>query len=270
MPTTEERIIGEYLKCLLYGKWGSGKTWTLGTAPKPIYVFDCDNGLETLSGVPDITYDIYAPKENRKDMLPLNSLISKVNEFVDECPYATVALDSATVLSVLCKNRIVTLNDRWNKDAPMRIQDWMTLAKDLGEIFMGLLSIDANIIVTGHSRVSVSDETSSVLYLILSEAGQAFPQSAPIYFDEIYRQVVVSKPSMKIKAGVSASNQYLLQTEEIGNWRCKSRLNYYDYEKGKKIRVLDRFEEPDITAMVERVHEAREKQIAGRKERNAK
>ena len=244
--------ISEYLKCLVYGSWGTGKTWFIGTAPKPLYVLDVDSGMQTLEGLPQTEYDDYSPNDDPKDLKPLVDLTTKVNELVDDCPYETVALDSATVLAQLVKNRIITLNNRWNADNKMRIQDWGVLADELTEIFSGLQSIDANVIITGHNRVVLNEDTNAKLYLPLSEAGQSFPQKAPLHFDEVYRMVVRKKPG-------NNQNDYMVQTESDQQWSCKSRLNYYDPDKNKLVRVFDKYEDADFSKMLEKVKKARKR-----------
>lgn len=247
--------IPERLKILLYGPPGSGKTYFIGTAPTPIYVFDTDNGIETISQLPDdiLDYDTYKPSK-RDNLQPLNKLISKLNEFADECPYETVALDSATNLARLLQYRIITLNKNWNETNKMRIQDWGVLKDDLEEIFISIQSLDAHVVVTGHNRVvQPTDEDGNpqgeTLYLCLSEAGQAYPQKAPADFDEIYKMDMINRPR--------SGTEYRVQTQADQKWLCKTRLNYYDREERTLEPILDQYEEPDFSHIIQKVKKAR-------------
>lgn len=248
-------MLDYYLKCLVYGDWGSGKTWFIGTAPKPLLVLDTDNGAKTIEQMPGVEAKNYHPNDDPTDQMPLNRLQSKINSLVDECEYETVALDSSTVLATLIKNRLITMNNRWEADTKMRIQDWGTLADDMSQFFGALQSIEANIIITGHNRVVIEEDTGSTLYLPLSEAGQSFPQRAPLHFDEVYRMVVRKKPGKQ-------RNEYKVQTESDSKWSAKSRLNYYDKEQDKLVPVFNKYEEADFSKMLQKVRDAREKHSA--------
>ena len=254
MPKTTDMTIPENLKCLIYGDPGSGKTYTLGTAPKPMYILDTDNGVQTLAGVPGIEYNVYKPTEDKTNLRPIQKLIAKINSLVDECPYETVALDSATNLAKLLQYRIITMAGRWDETNKMRIQDWGALKDDMAEVFESIQSIDSHVIVTGHNRVvQPTDEDGNpqgeTLYLCLSEAGQAYPQKAPADFDEIYKMDVQTRPR--------SGTEYRIMTESDRKWTAKSRLNYYDPDTQEVKRVLDKYENNDLTEIIDKVTKAR-------------
>ncbi len=48
LTTTTESV--EYVKCLIYGESGVGKTWLCQTAPKPV-IISAEKGLLTLKHV---------------------------------------------------------------------------------------------------------------------------------------------------------------------------------------------------------------------------
>jgi hypothetical protein len=240
----------DHLKIYLYGESGVGKTFFLSTAPKPLFVLDVDEGIRTIRGVPGVTSESFSIPKDRTDISVIQRLIERVNELNVKCPYATVALDSSTYLATLIQNRIITIADRWSavsptsKDSAMRVQDWQSLAYDMQEIFDGLLSLPANVIVTGHNRISIDKDTKSVLYLVMSHSGQSFPQSAPGRFDEIYRLFV--KPKRK------GDNVRLIQTQSDGKWLAKSRINRWN-EKAQQLEpIFDREEPANFSHLVEK------------------
>ena len=251
MKTTDIKI-PENVKGYIYGESGSGKTRTLSTAPKPMYMFDCDKGVQTIAGVPGIEYDLYRPESRKKTLPVLNAVKTKIAELQRDCPFATVALDSSTFYGNWILDKLITINNRWGQTPQLRKQDYGTLADELAELFLDLLNIDANVFITGHGRVLVPDEDSkntSTLYLPLMH-GQKFPQQLPMYFDELYRTVI------KIKPGTS-DNQYVLQTQSDTRWSAKTRLTRYDKKKGEIVNVLDKYEESNLTMLIEKVAKAR-------------
>ncbi len=255
MPRTDDMSLPDHLRILLYGPSGSGKTFFTGTAPKPMYVFDCDDGIKTLKGVPDIEYDVYKPNPDPKDMTPLNKLIAKANKLLQDCPYETVTLDSLTKLTELVKNRIITISGRWSvgpesKDSKMRIQDWQELGYELVEILTKFQHIDANVIITSHNKIKINDDTKSVLYLVASGSGQSFPQALPADFDEIYKMEVT-------KSAGSTPNKYRIMTESDNQWIAKSRLN--TYQGGELVRVFNKYEEPNFSKLLDKLKKARER-----------
>lgn len=258
MPKTSDLGNFNKLKVLIYGESGSGKTYTLSTAPKPLYILDLDNGVETLAGVPGITYDIFDHTSlglpanaawKRHATKLINNVKAKIRELIKHCEYASVALDSSTQFGDWLGYHLIGLNNRWNQDPMLRIQDYGTIAEEMADLFMMMLQIDANIFITGHGRVVMDEEKGNILHLPLM-TGQKFPQKVPMYFDEMYRTVV------KVKPGTNR-NEYLLQTQNDSKWSAKTRLNRYNEDTGKLEPILDKYEPSDLGAMIEKVKKAR-------------
>ena len=257
MKTTDIKI-PDNLKGLIYGASGSGKTWTLGTAPKPMYIIDCDDGMQTLAGVPGIEFDVYnhtslelSPGSDwkRQSTRLINKVQNKVNELIKDCPYTSVALDSSTQYGDWIGYHLITINNRWNAEPKLRIQDYGTIAESMSDLFLSLLQIDAHVFITGHGRVVINEEKNETLHLPLM-TGQKFPQKVPMYFDEMYRLIT------KVKPGTN-DNLHLLQTQPDTSWSAKTRLNYYDPKRDTIVPILKKYEKADLTGIIERVTKAR-------------
>lgn len=258
MPKTTDISIPSNLKGLFYGPSGSGKTYLLSTAPKPMYILDLDNGVQTIAGVPGIEYDVFdhtsldLPSNadwKRHCTTLINNVKAKVRELINDCPYESVGFDSSTQYGDWLGYHLININNRWNQDPQLRIQDYGVIAEEMADIFLMLLQIDANVFITGHNRVVMDEEKGETLYLPLM-TGQKFPQKVPMYFDEMYRLVV------KVKPGAN-SNEYLLQTQSDNKWSAKTRLNYYDAKQKKIVPVLNKYEPANLTEMIEKVGKAR-------------
>lgn len=250
---TEEMLIPEHVKGLIYGHWGSGKTWTLGTGPKPMFLFDLDRGRQTLGGTPGIEGIDFYSKDKRNIRPVLNAMKKKIGELQKECPYKFVAFDSATRLGDYLMWSIIDLNGRWGSEPEMRMQDYGTLAGMLEDWFLDILDIPAHVFITGHAKVVLPDEKSpagtEALYLPLS-TGQAFPQKVGAIFDEVYRQVVTATKGPQ-------ETEYRLQTQPDGKWYAKTRLNYD--EGGVRKKVLAKYEQPSLEQLFQKVADARQK-----------
>ncbi len=264
MPQSVNDLTFNRLKCMVYGDNGTGKTRLIGTAPRPIYIlnFDPGPGVKTLrgwgntiksgplKGQDDIQFDSFIPSEPR-DFIPLNEAYNRINELQQECPWATVALDSLTYAGKMILRYIADLTGHWHsvlaksqadiKAVQLQIQDWEAVASEQEKLCTAMLEIDANVIITSHERVSADKDNNGnvreVLYLP-GRVGQKFPSECPGLFDEIYRMFVKTSP----RAG--AANEYKLQMERSEKWVAMSRL--------KNHGVFQKYEEPDFSALVEK------------------
>lgn len=251
MPATVEQKLPEWLKIMLYGDPGSGKTYFLSTVPMPLFVFSFDpHGMQTLAGVPGIEYENYFVDDLKADALQTVAKVkAKLRTIKKENKFATVSMDSLTFLSRLLKGGIITVTSRWGKEPEMREQDWGTLGTQSEEIISLLMGLDCNVILTSHSAVKILElpnEKKDVLYLSALD-GIKFPQRLPGYFDEVYRMVV------KQKGQTAESNEYLVQTRSDYQWGAKTRLNVWNPEKRKLEPIFKMYEEADFTAMFDKV-----------------
>jgi len=100
------------LACLVYGAPGTGKTYSLRTLPKPVFVFSSDpDGMMTLRGLPQIDFVEVLETKTRGAVATLEEAVEKFeSEMLDK--YAAVAFDSLSSLSEIVMNYCIKLTGR--------------------------------------------------------------------------------------------------------------------------------------------------------------
>lgn len=265
----ESMKLPKYLKILIYGEYGGGKTRFISTAPKPLLLLNFDpEGYVTILGTPGVTLeDLYTPtvKESKHTKMVLDKTLNDLEKIPeDKFPYATIALDSLSFLSQIYMGYITSLTMRADKigvpvvkgsdGGAMRESDYGTLGDIQEDVIKRFLGLPCHFILTSHARVATQKlpgNLENVLYLPAME-GIKFPQQLPGYFTEVYKMITVAKAPGQMP-------DYKLQTRADFQWGAKTRLNYYDTEKGEPVSVLNFYEEPNFSKLVEKLESARRK-----------
>jgi len=260
----------EYLKILIYGEYGGGKTRFASTAPKPMLLVNFDpGGWVTIKGTPGVKLeDLYtanAQVEGKKSKMVLDKILRDLEKTPKESfPYKTIGLDSLTFLSQILMGYIEMLTGRAEKygvpvvkgsdGGAMRESDYGTLGDLQEDIVKRFLGLPCHFILTSHARVATQKlpgNLENVLYLPAME-GIKFPQQLPGYFSEVYKMITIPK-------GGGKEPDYKLQTRADYQWGAKTRLNVWDNEKQELVSVLNFYEEPNFSHLVEKLETARRK-----------
>lgn len=182
---------------LVVGDSGMHKTGFLGTLPRPLYVFDFDNGMSRLAGESDVYYDTF--KEAPKGM-PVKStgglglhpygeawprFLDQVNVIGAEIeagtsPYKSLAIDSLSLMTDVAMSYILKQNNRAN----MEQRDWGTFLQNMSSFFGQFTGWPLTKCVTAHIR-RMENDLNKVEELLPLVPGQ-FAGKASIYFDEVY------------------------------------------------------------------------------------
>jgi hypothetical protein len=189
---TSDINLGGFLKLMLNGVNGSGKTRSWASFPGPIYCFDFDNRLKTVrKDFPDrtdIEYDTYGPDNFKKfdDVLDRLQMKNK---------YATIVIDSITSLTTT--SVIYSLGETGGKTiAGLSVPGFdeynvetSVVSKTL-EVFKEL-SRNCHVIVTAHpiSRLDTSGQGKTMKVAKVQSIvsyGMKLASIIPNYFDEIY------------------------------------------------------------------------------------
>ena len=224
-------------KILVWGASGTGKTTFIGTMPTPIYVFDYDGGILSLRGK-DVEYDPYVDTV-RNGILAKSAwdmTLDKLGEFSKECPFATVALDSISTLETSIIARLCATASTTRPS----LQVYGDLIRADKKLFLDLLALPCNIVVTAHEQV-IKDEISGGLMIRPLIVGKQLPGQLPMFFDEVYRQ--------HIGEGKDKEVEYLIHTKGGRNFTAKSRLG-----------VLDPVEESDFQGILRKVEKSIEEE----------
>jgi hypothetical protein len=269
----------EFLKLLVYGDSGSGKTLFLSTMPKPLYIFSFDpNGLESIKGTPGIFFDDYRlfsaaeakalqqgkTLQEQQALDTINRAVKlysavwhNIQELKTNCTYASVAFDSVTFFAEIVRFYIMNLSGRsknygkpvvTSNDMSFTQSDFGTHNDLAGDIIDMFLSIPAHAVVTSHGKIADNEDTGAVEYLAGS-FGKRFPRELPRKFNEVYRMIV--------KTRTNQLPEYKLQTRSDSNWPAKTNMNWYNPTTKKQESILDQFETPDFQHLLSKVQTKR-------------
>ena len=176
--------IKTYPRILIYGASGTGKTHFLGTCPKP-YVFDFDNGAETLMGMGvEFTADLYEPLVNGT----WERFNTKLQEFEAGKVQGvrTLAIDSLTAFCDMVEARVLKLN---NHDVFHKTQeDWGHELSTIEQVMYRLNQCSKyyHVVVTAHEQLK-EDAVRGETFVVPIVSGKQMPFSLPKWFTEVYR-----------------------------------------------------------------------------------
>lgn len=210
-----------FVKVLVYGDSGTGKTCLAASFPGPIEYWDFDGKVSSaaqffksdkskLDNINVTSFNKYS-KETRimeweKKARELDGL-----KKAGKLPFQTLVLDSLTTFSNSMLDDYIHRSQRGIKRALADIpamQDYQLLDKHLTQIISGLLALDCNVVMVGHMQVDKDELTGAMLRQPLM-AGK-FAAKLPIYFDEVY----VSR--------MANDGKYILQTQSDTTYKCRT------------------------------------------------
>lgn len=148
-----------YVKALLYGPAGAGKTRFCADAPKP-YWFDSESSTETLYHWPEYK-DIPVKKPASPD-----ELIKEVKKLVMSGEVETIVIDSiTTMLDSFLRDRLNTLaalpdsNPKKRKDKYEVYEgDYKYATQVFTDLFGFLQNASINVVIIGHERVNRNED----------------------------------------------------------------------------------------------------------------
>lgn len=215
-----------FLKILLYGRNGTGKTSFIGTAPKPLLVLDVkENG----------TNSIRKSKESFIVNIETWPDIEEAYWYLKDNPgkYKTVAIDCLTPLQDLAVAQVTggkntTMTQRGWGEASSLLKVWLVLFRDL----------PMNVIFTAYDRVFNVDENEQVESLIAPEVGPyLMPSAAKIVNGAVdvigntFIREVEKKVMVKGKAEKRTSIEYCLRVGPHSRYVTKIRRDQSLEEK---------------------------------------
>lgn len=210
----------DYVKLLVYGVSGSGKTCLASSFPGPIEYWDFDHKISSAakfhSGNPALLEGIEVTQFAHLDKTKRIPAWEERSRYVDSfrgkpLPFKTLVLDSLTTFSQMLIDDYIYRSQTGLKRPLPEIpcmQDYQLLDKHLTRIITGCLSLECNVVFIGHLGSEVDEVTKAISKKPLM-AGK-FADKLPIWFEEVY----VSK--------VDAQGKFKLQTQGDHQHICRS------------------------------------------------
>lgn len=162
MPITIKRTgskdYGRFMKVLICGDPGAGKTLISSTFPSPIYA-SAEGGLMSIAdrAIP------YTEIRSSDDLLSLKNAVDQpadVREKLLGFQVDTVVIDTIDeIQKILVRERL----HETKKDS-MSLPDWGWLGEQMQAIVRGFRNLDLNVVFTCHLRETKDDESGRVVY----------------------------------------------------------------------------------------------------------
>ena len=240
---SEKRGINE----LWYGDFGTGKTWSLHTCPKPVFVHSFDPGgsvtlqpwIETGEVIVDDrfeTEDASDPSAYKAWEREFNKL--RKTDFFEHI--GTYAIDSLTTMSESLMNAAMKGNkDQKPRNSELRVSipqltDYQVQQFTIRDFLNLMCGLPCNFVCTGHIDRTTDEVTGKVIATPMITGKLA--QKIPLLFDEVYVSDYKS---------TSKGPEYHFKIQPSGIYRTRSRLA----SKGQ----LDATEPQDMCKILDKV-----------------
>lgn len=144
-----------YIKALIYGQAGAGKTRFCADAPKPCW-FDFESSTETLRHWPE--YESIPVKKP----LDIADLQRDVKAAVQDSEIETVVIDSITTgLDHYLRQRMRTVATKRDQFQPYEA-DYKYCTNVFSDLFDFLQDAPINVVIIGHERISRDPESGNI------------------------------------------------------------------------------------------------------------
>lgn len=188
----------EYIRALLLGSPGSGKTCAAAGFPYPMLVFDFDGKINSaaawFAGDADrlANIDVRNMQQKLDGSDPVGEMLRILREEVSPNPgkFKTIVVDSATTFSAALLRHIVNTNPGIKRVPSAQgvqpcMQDYGILKREFTRLIPGMISLPVNFVMTGHISIDKSDLTGEIIRT--PNLDGSFGASLPIFFEEVYR-----------------------------------------------------------------------------------
>ena len=149
---------GNYLKAVIYGTAGCGKTHFLRFLPRPLLILDWDGKYQPLLGEKDIDIIPYRLEkdEDSKNLIPQQW--RDIQAIRKEGKYKTLVLDSITSFNRAIERWAVIMSGK-GKGAGDRatIQEYGDIKRYYNTFFPSLAGISSNVILLAHEQARTDD-----------------------------------------------------------------------------------------------------------------
>ena len=220
LQSTQSISVSQGVKCLAYGEAGSGKTYIISTAPRPV-IFSAESGLLSLRkfNIPFHTISTF------KDLEEIYLFCTKSAEIKN---FDTICLDS---ISEIAEVILFDLKSK-NKDprkAYGEVQDVML------DMIRGFRDIPQKHVYFSAKQDMIKDGTTGALSFGPMMPGQKLPIAIPYFFDELFQAQTFLDPATNKK-------YYALRCQKDNQYQAKDRSGN-----------LEMWEQPNLTELFNKI-----------------
>lgn len=188
-----------YLKALICGNPGSGKTTIGSTAPNPLFICT-ENGLLSIADKSPLMVEIRSVEDLRETLKYLKKEFALPKE-KRELQIDTIVIDSLSEMAETIKNK---LTQEGSKSMTMR--DWGVLGDELMGIFRAFISLPCNVVALSHIKEDKDEDSGTIIYnpslsgRAKEEVLRAFDIISYIFLDKKGNRTITAKESYNTKA----------------------------------------------------------------------
>jgi hypothetical protein len=227
----------EFIKCLIIGSPGSGKSIFASTFPTKGYVYDFAQGILSYKGK-DFDYDQF--QLNSQGWGEFEKAHVELIKRAKDGEYKTIIVDDLTAMDSLAMEKALALDPKRNEAQGPLWNVHYSLTKNLMEgKLRQIINLPANIIFICHDDI-ITDKVSGAVIKVEPRLPGQLPTVISGYFDEVY----FSTTRRETGKDNLQHTRYLLQTVPIGFLRARSRLSGID-------KLLPDFIDNNYTSLME-------------------
>lgn len=198
-----------YLRALLYGQPGIGKTTTALSAPKPILI-DCDNGVHRVAASHRVPY---LPVKSYQEIL---DVLGNENELA---PFETIVIDTAgKLLDYMSQWIVVQDPKKGKKDGSLSLQGFGTRKYEFINLLKRISTMGKHLVFVAHEIEVRSDDERIVRPEIGGSSGNDLIKELDVvgYMEALGKQRTISfSPCEKYYAKNSAKLSDVITVPEI-------------------------------------------------------
>lgn len=215
MPNARDNLPQIPKRILVLGDFGTGKSVFAASFPTPGFLFDLDSGVEIYRGK-DWDYESYTTSP--QSWVQLEKDINRVIKETNEGKYATIVIDSTTLMATISMERALQIDPKRSPSGGPLWNSHYSIVKNLmeGQLRKLLtLSEKAYVVVIGHIHLVMDNETGAVIAAEPLLPG-SLSESFPGLFGEVYCAFHRKK---------DGKTEYYLRTAPKGLYKARSRVS---------------------------------------------
>lgn len=188
-----------YVKAMICGQPGSGKTSLGATLSKPLFICT-ENGLLSIADKNPMMIEISSVNDLKDTLVYLKSQLAMPADKRD-VDFDSIVLDSLSEMAEVIKNKITN-----NGARGMTMKDWGTLGDELMGLFRAFIALPTNVIALSHIKEEKDDDNGVILLnpalsgRAKDEVLRAFDIIAYIFVQKDGSRLVTAKENYRTKA----------------------------------------------------------------------